>query len=70
MLSHSVDFVRSSYVERESSFLSLQKKTSQSGFYQRPQVSVSLTRIKENEASKNRIIGENKENVLFSLINK
>lgn len=36
MLSHSMDYVKSTYVERDSSFLSLQKKTSQSGFYSRP----------------------------------
>lgn len=43
MLSYSVDLGRSlASVQRESSYDSFQNRTSQSGFYQRPQVAVRL----------------------------
>ncbi|CAD8168200.1 unnamed protein product [Paramecium octaurelia] len=70
LLSHSVDFIKPPHVERDCSFNNFHKKTSQSGFYKRPQVSISLTRMKENEAANRMFDYSNKENVIYDLINK
>ncbi|CAK86911.1 unnamed protein product (macronuclear) [Paramecium tetraurelia] len=70
LLSHSVDFIKPPHVERDCSFNNFHKKTSQSGFYKRPQVSISLTRMKENEAANRMFDYSNKENEIYNLISK
>ncbi|CAD8177838.1 unnamed protein product [Paramecium pentaurelia] len=69
LLTHSVDFIKPPHIERDSSFINFHKKTSQSGFYKRPQVSISLTRMKENEAANKIFDYSNKENMIYTLIN-
>ncbi|CAD8090182.1 unnamed protein product [Paramecium sonneborni] len=70
LLTHSVDYIKPTHIERDCSFINFHKKTSQSGFYKRPQVSISLTRIKENEAANKIFEYSNKENLIYTLISK